>query len=162
MVLYCCSQWTLCSRCRLIAGCVMLHRDLWNSDTCVNECISFIVNIVKVNNPRHLRFFSGHVCFLILISVSVNCWYITGLHVLDSSSVTVSLFHGVIAKPLLQQVYVWLLPLKCLNSAEAFRWLTFVFIFCMWKKKKCALVSAPGRDANFYAALLQSDIATMR
>lgn len=30
------------------------------------------------------------------------------------------------------------------------------------KKKKCALVSAPGRDANFYAALLQSDIATMR
>lgn len=78
---------------------------------------------------------------------------------MDSCSVTVTLCHGVMAEPVLQQVYAWVLPLRYLHSAEAF----MVADCCVHilHVKKCALVFYMWqRDHSFYAALLWPDTAT--
>lgn len=147
---FCCWQWALVTQ--YGAGLSYFrHCEFLNSDTSGNVCISCILNMVKVISLWHLRLLPGLSYFQILMGVSANCWYDAGLHVVDScsvtvSSVTVSLFHGVMAEPVLQQV--WVQPLRYLHSAEAF----MVADCCVhiFHVKKCALVFYMWqRDSNF-------------
>lgn len=150
MVLYCCWQWTPCLHSRVQDVSYFRHCDLRNSDTSGNVCISCILNIMKVINSRHLRLLPGHAYFQILISVSANCWYVTGLHVLDSCSCNcklVSWCDGRTSAPTGVRV-ASATKLFALSWGFYGGWLCVHILHV--KKKKCALVFTWGKEMTVF------------